>query len=829
MAINASEYEKLGVFYLGREVGRSGAADGPLLLYKSSHLTTHAVCVGMTGSGKTGLCVALLEEAAIDGVPAIVIDPKGDLGNLLLTFPDLSAGSFASWVNPREAQTAGQSVEQFGAAQAAAWAKGLADWGEDGDRIKRLKDAAEFAIYTPGSTSGRPLAILKNLSVPARAVLDDSELMRDRVSSTASALLALVGVKVDPMKSREHILLCNIVYLAWSAGENLDLGALVQRVQSPPFKRVGAMDLESFYPAKERFELASSINALLASPAFAGWSQGEALDVQRLLYTDAGKPRVSVLSIAHLDDAQRMFFVSLLMNEVLAWTRMQSGTTSLRAIVYMDEIAGYFPPVANPPSKQPMLTLMKQARAFGVAMVLATQNPVDIDYKGLANAGTWFIGRLQTEQDKARVLDGLEGAAANVGSGFSRADADRVLSALGKRQFLMNDVAESHPVVFQSRWTMSYLRGPLSRDEIKRLSGGGGAKGANPFGADAREVVAPFGTDGVSMEDRHQSETGDTQHRSETGATRPVLPPGVPEVFVPRRGVAPAGSRLVYHPAFLGSAKVWYSDPKSGVDARQPVVLLAQAAGGLGGVDWDGAERVELAPADLDRSPASTAGFEELPEGASVAKSYTGWQKQFADTVFRTATLEVLRDDATGLVSQAGETEGAFRARLGQAGREKRDAAMAALQEKYGPKVRAIQEKIRKAEQKVDVQKTQAKEAQFGTVLSAGAAVLGGLFGRGGFGAGTISKAAMAARGVGRSVRESGDVARAEEDVSTLHQQMDDLKAQFDADAAAFDGGGGVSKLVLRPKKTGVTVEGVWLAWVPRWVDGAGNATEAWK
>ncbi|MBY0307196.1 MAG: DUF87 domain-containing protein, partial [Phycisphaerales bacterium] len=593
MAISAAEYEKLGVFYLGAEVGRPGGSVGPLLLYKSSHLTTHAVCVGMTGSGKTGLCIALLEEAAIDGVPAIVIDPKGDLGNLLLTFPDLSAGSFAAWVNPREAQAAGQSVGQFGAAQAEAWQKGLAQWGEDGERIARLKASAEFAIYTPGSTAGRPLAILKNLGVPGQSVLDDGELLRDRVSTTASALLGLVGVKADPMKSREHILLCNIVYLAWSKGESLDLGALVGRVQSPPFRRVGAMELESFYPAKERFVLATSINALLASPAFAGWSQGEPLDVQRLLYTEAGRPRVSVLSIAHLEDAQRMFFVSLLMNEVLAWTRSQSGTTSLRAIVYMDEIAGYFPPVANPPSKQPMLTLMKQARAFGVGMVLATQNPVDIDYKGLSNAGTWFIGRLQTEQDKARVLDGLEGAASNAGAGFSRADADRVLSALGKRQFLMNDVAESRggPVVFQTRWTMSYLRGPLSREEIKRLAGGGDAKNANPFGADEGGGVAPFGPGGFAGGDGNGSETRGNPHRSEGGATQntwPVLPPGVPEVFVPRRGVAPAGAKLVYHPAFVGSAKVWYSDAKAGVDARGGVVLLAEAAGGLGGVDWDG-------------------------------------------------------------------------------------------------------------------------------------------------------------------------------------------------------------------------------------------------
>jgi hypothetical protein len=820
MAFSAADYEKLGVFYLGAEVDPSGRP-GPLLLYKSSHLTTHAVCVGMTGSGKTGLCIGLLEEAAIDGVPAIVVDPKGDLGNLLLTFPELRGADFAAWANPREAQIAGQSVEQFGAAQAEVWKKGLAEWAQDGERIRRLKSAAEFAVYTPGSTAGRPIAVLKGLGVPPRAVLDDAELLRDRVSTTASSLLGLVGVKADPMKSREHILLCNIIYIAWSKGEGLDLAGLVQRVQSPTFSRVGAMDLESFFPSKDRFGLATAINGLLASPAFAGWMQGDALDVQKLLYTEDGRPRVSVLCIAHLDDAQRMFFVSLLMNEVLGWTRSQSGTTSLRAIVYMDEIAGYFPPVANPPSKQPMLTLMKQARAFGVGMVLATQNPVDIDYKGLANAGTWFIGRLQTEQDKARVLDGLEGAAANAGAGFSRADADKVLSRLGKRQFLMNDVAESRPVVFQSRWTMSYLRGPLSRDEIKRLTSAEKGGAVNPFGADVGGGgdAAPFGPGG---------DVGGTPGAVAASASRPVLPPGVPEAFVPRRGAAPAGSSLEYVPMLLGIAKVWFNDAKSGVDVTREVARLAEMRGGIGGVEWDDAESVEIGASDLETEPGASGVFDDLPRGASLAKNYAEWSKRFADSVFRTATVEVMR--GAGVVSKAGETEGAFRARLGQAGREQRDAAMAQLQAKYGPKVAALQERMRKAEQRVEQQRVQANEAKFGTALSVGAAVLGGLFGRGGFGSSSFSKAATAARGVGRSVRESGDVGRAQEDVASVQAQMDALKVKFDAEVAEIgDGVGDVENVVVRAKKSGVQVEGVWLVWVPRWVDAKGNATEAWR
>src|SRR5690606_12942136 len=215
--------------------------------------------------------------------------------------------------------------------------------------------------------------------------------------------------------------------------------------------RVGVVDLDTFFPAKDRLALGMKLNNLLASPSFASWLAGEPLDVQRLLYTADGKPRLSILSIAHLSESERMFFVTILLNEVVAWMRTQPGTGSLRAIVYMDEVFGYFPPTANPPSKRPMLTLMKQARAYGVGCVLATQNPVDLDYKGLSNAGTWFLGRLQTERDKLRVLEGLEGASAAAGASFNRQQMEALLASLGNRVFLMNNVHEDQPVLFQDR------------------------------------------------------------------------------------------------------------------------------------------------------------------------------------------------------------------------------------------------------------------------------------------------------------------------------------------------------------------------------------------
>ena len=460
------DFEKLGLFYLGREYDlEAKSLRDPPVLYDSRDLVTHAVCVGMTGSGKTGLCLSLIEEAAIDGVPVIAIDPKGDIANLLLTFPNLAPEDFRPWIDEDEARRAGVTADAFAAKEADRWRDGLAAWGEDGARIARLRSAAAFTIYTPGSKAGVPVSILSSFAAPQGSARDDAEALAERAGSTALSVLSLAGVDVAA-RSREHTLLSTIFANAWRAGQDLDLAALIQQVQTPPFQKVGIVDLESFFPSKERFDLAMQLNGLLAAPGFEQWLEGEPLDPASLLYTPEGKPRVAIFSIAHLGDAERMFFVALLLNQVVAWMRAQTGTSSLRAIVYMDEILGYFPPVANPPSKGPLLTLLKQGRAFGVGVLLATQNPVDLDYKGLANTGTWFLGRLQTERDKARMLDGLEGAAAGT---LDRATADRLLSALDKRVFLLHDVHASGPVVFQSRWTLSYLRGPMSRDQIKAL------------------------------------------------------------------------------------------------------------------------------------------------------------------------------------------------------------------------------------------------------------------------------------------------------------------------------------------------------------------------
>ncbi|MEQ9562088.1 MAG: DUF87 domain-containing protein [Woeseiaceae bacterium] len=385
------DFEKLGAFYLGKRVDDSnGEVTEDLVLYDSKDLTTHAVIIGMTGSGKTGLGIGLLEEAAMDHIPVIAIDPKGDMGNLQLTFPDLAAKDFEPWVNARQASDEGITTADLAASQAALWKSGLAKWGQDGTRIAKLRDNAEVRIYTPGSSAGLPLSVLQSFAAPGDELLADADLYRDSVQATATGLLSLLDIDADPLASREHILLSHLLDHAWQQKRDLDIADLIAAIQSPPVKRIGVMDVDTVYPAKDRFQLAMRLNNLLAAPGFEAWLQGEPLDAATLFYDAKGKPRISVLSIAHLDDSQRMFFVCMLLNKIIGWMRAQQGTPSLRAILYMDEIFGYLPPTANPPSKRLFLTLLKQARAYGLGLVLATQNPVDLDYKALSNAGTWL-------------------------------------------------------------------------------------------------------------------------------------------------------------------------------------------------------------------------------------------------------------------------------------------------------------------------------------------------------------------------------------------------------------------------------------------------------
>jgi hypothetical protein len=801
----STDYEKLGAFYLGREFDpAANALKDDLVLYDSKDLTTHAVCVGMTGSGKTGLCISLLEEAAIDGVPAICIDPKGDLANLLLTFPDLAPKDFEPWVDAGDAARKGLSVGDFAAKTAETWKNGLAEWNQAPDRISRLKAAADVAIYTPGAETGIPLSVLRSFTAPSPELLADAGALRDRVGSVVSGLLSLLGIDADPIGSREHILLANILEGAWRQGLSLDMTGLIQAVQKPAFDKLGAFDLETFFPAKDRLKLAMQLNNLIASPGFATWMAGEPLDAQRLLFTADGKPRIAIISIAHLNDAERMFIVTLVLNEMIAWMRNQSGTGSLRAILYMDEIFGFFPPTANPPSKQPMLTLLKQARAFGLGCVLATQNPVDLDYKGLANCGTWFIGRLQTERDKLRVIEGLKSALPDAGD----TNFEALMSNLTQRVFLMRNVHDDAPVLMKTRWALSYLRGPLTGPEIARVMAS--RKRLSPAAA-AAPPPAAAGTGTLSPAAVETRASG-----------RPAVGAGIPEYFL---AATQGTGAVLYKPMIAGFAKLHFVDAKLALDEWQTSGWLAPLADGSGAASWEDAARDAQLKSRFASSPFPEAEYAELPGAALRATSYAGWGKALQTHLYETARTTLFYADAFKAASKAGETEGDFRARLVLVAREKRDAAVAALRQKWAAKLLQLQDQVRRAEEKREREKAQLTQSRMQTAVNVGTSILGALFGRKAISATNIGRVGSAARSASKWGHESQDVARAEENIEVLQQRLADTQKQVEAEVAQLEATLDASTISLRSvdvpaRKSDIAVGEVALVWTP-WRKGA--------
>lgn len=792
-------YEKLGAFFLGRQQpeppgGETSSPEEVPFLYDSKDLTTHAMCVGMTGSGKTGLCVTLLEEAAIDGIPALVIDPKGDLGNLLLTFPNLAPEDFRPWIDEDEARRKGVDADTFAAQQAALWKKGLASWGQDGERIARLRAAAEISIYTPGSHAGLPISI-RSFAAPKAAIRDDADALREHTSAVVTSLLALLGIDADPIQSREHILLSNIFDQAFRQGRDLDLASLIREIQEPPMTRVGVMPLDTFYPQKDRFALAMALNNLLASPGFEAWMRGEPLEVDRLLYSDTGKPRIAIFSLAHLSDAKRMFFLTLLLSQTLAWMRSQPGTSSLRAILYMDEVFGYLPPVAEPPSKRPLLTLLKQARAYGLGLVLATQNPADLDYKALSNIGTWFLGRLQTERDKERVLDGMIGTAQP--EGLSRRDLAHTLSGLGKRVFLLHNVHEQAPVVFHVRWAMSYLRGPLTREQIKTLM------------APRRKAAGKAQQAGVSAT---PSQAPTRPSAATPAAQRPILPPELAERFLPLAG-AP-GPEVVYRPGLLGTARVLLVDTRKGLREEQHVVLYAELDEATSDLDWYQARELDLDPARLESAPASNAAsFLPLPQFAGDAKRYRRFEKDLAEALYRSRRAPVLKSPSTGLCSKPGENERSFRIRLADAIRTERDDAIEKLRKRYKTRLRSAEERVRKAEQRVQKEALQAKDQKWQAAVSVGSTLLGALFGR-------RRSFTTAGRSLGRTLREGQDVKRAQEDVEAKKALFEELEAELRTEIESIGErldaqNEALETCQLKPRRGDIDIQLIALTWEP--------------
>jgi hypothetical protein len=792
-----NDFEKLGVFYLGRQVdSSSGELTSQPVLYRDRDLTTHAIIVGMTGSGKTGLGIAMLEEAAIDGVGAIVIDPKGDMANLALTFPALLPQDFEPWLDQDELQRKGLSRQEASVGLSKSWTEGLADWGQDGSRVARLKEAADVVIYTPGAQFGRGLSIMRTFAAPAASVASQPDLLRERIAGAVSGVLALAGLTVDPLRSREHILLSSILEHSWSQGIDLDLPNLIRQVQSPPFSQLGVFDVESVFSAKDRLELAMALNNLVASPGFSAWTQGDSLDVGKLLRSQSGKPQISVLSLSHLSDAERMFFVTVLLGEVVAWMRSQTGTSSLRGVLYMDEIFGFFPPNGQPPSKKPMLTLLKQARAFGLGVVLSTQNPVDLDYKGLANAGTWFVGRLQTERDKLRLLDGLEGAIASSGQAFDRAELDRMLSGLGNRVFLMNNVHDDGPTLFQSRWALSYLRGPMSREQIQRISAsdsGNKAVGGAPIALDSKALPTSIAA---------ASGRPPSIHRTMLGA-------GLVEFFL-----ATDASSVVYSPCVFASGRVRYVNAKLGINELRSVALTVPIEVDGTVRSWFPSNQFDSEKHTLEKHPAADAAYEPLPDEANRAALHKVWRKEFADHLLHERPLDVLQCALLKLTSLVGESETSFRERIAMAARQKRDELLGALHTKYADKFARASDRVRRAEDRMSREEIETEQQSLDTAFSVGASVLGALMGR------RVSPA-RSIRSAGKGARQHQDLKVAERELDAARQALSALNAELTAKMTDVETKTDVSSVELltvsvHPKKADVSVGVVGILWQPR-------------
>lgn len=810
---NTPDYEKLGAFYLGREVDReTGKTDPAPLLYDAKDLTTHAVIVGMTGSGKTGLGVGLLEEAALDGVPAIIVDPKGDMGNLGLTFPKLSSEEFEPWIDEGAAQRAGKTVQEHAKGTAEMWTKGLAMWDQNKARIQRLRKAAEVRVWTPGSSAGHPLTMLKSFDAPGPAVMADAEALGDRVQATTAGLLALIGVDADPVRSRDAILVANIFQHCWSRGLSLSIGDLIGTIQQPPFEKLGVLDVEAFYPSKERASLAMRLNGLLASPGFAAWLEGEPLEIQRLLYAPDGRPRLSVLSISHLSDEERMSFVTVLLGEVLSWIRTQPGTSSLRALLYMDEIFGYFPPTANPPSKKPMLTLLKQARAFGLGVVLSTQNPVDLDYKGLSNCGTWFLGRLQTERDKLRVLDGLQGAL-DGGGGFDRATLEKVLSGMEKRTFLLHNVHEKRPALFRTRWVMSYLRGPLTRPEIERLTGKDKADPPTPSALKNEQRAAAIAT-----EETAAKESAKKVKRLTVATPPPEVSDSVIQRYLPLNDDPEETETVLYRPSLYVEAQARFALARADVDEWRTFYGVATIAEDEPAVEWDGA-RVELDEV-LESKPVKRAfkgaSYADLPNGATKKTSWSRWQKDFKNYLYQNEPIQLFKDPVSKLMSEVGEEESVFRARVRQIAVEKRDLTIEKLRARYAPKVDRAEERIRKAHEKLGVQEEQVEHHSQRSWIDMGHSVFKSLFGRKKASTGLKSAATKRAR----VSKEKQDVERAERELRERENDLKELEIDYKDAIDAVEPVGAATSLeldevVIRPRKGDFDLTEPMLLWTP--------------
>jgi hypothetical protein len=810
-----------GKLYLGNAYDLKNAKiTDERVLYDARHLTTHGVILGMTGSGKTGLGIILLEEILLQGLPVLILDPKGDIANLLLTFPELRPEDFQPWVDVEGARRKGLSVEAYAAKEAEKWREGLAGSGITGERIARLRQAAQFTLFTPGSGAGQPVDVLHFFDAPEVDWDVHEEALRERIGGIVSALLGLVGVDADPLQSPEHILLARIIEHAWRAGDQVDLPKLIRLLQEPPFNQVGVFEMETFFPEKNRFDLARTLNNLIAAPGFETWQEGTPLDVETLLYAGDGRPRASIFYMAHLDDAQRLFFITLFLEAVRDWLRTQSGTTDLRALLYFDEVFGYFPPYPkNPPTKTPLMALIKQGRAAGLGVVLATQNPGDLDYKGLTNAGTWAIGSLRAERDKERVLEGLEGAVAEAGSAMNRQSLDDALGALKPRVFLIHDIHEGPPVFFHTRWAMSYLAGPLTRKQVRALCADAAAPAPPPV---ERTAAVPAAEKGRPPEAVPEG----------LSAAPPTLPPDVPQVFLPpttafewalrayeeqvKRSVLTQNRNLVYAPRLLALGQVRMVDRKRDVDYQETVARLILVMEGSLGVDWEEGEAT-LGQDELLSKPMGEGLYEPVPGELARARDLKALVKDLADYLYYNTSVTILYNPALDLYGRVGESKRDFRVRCGEEAQERRDDELKQARAAVDTKLSTLRGRIRREERELRTDEADLAARKREEVLGIGESAFNLLAGRRSSSA--LSKASRKRR---MTQQAKADVEESIDAIEDLEQQVQALEAEWEDQAdeikeAWADKLEEIEEFEVKPRRTDVAVEFCGLAWMPVW------------
>ncbi len=817
-----SASDERGQLYLGREYDlKKGAVTDRPVHYDAQHLTTHGVILGMTGSGKTGLGVIWLEEALLQGIPVLILDPKGDIANLLLTFPDLRPEDFMPWVDVEGAQRRGVSVEEYAAEEARKWREGLAQWDITGDRIARLRQAAQFTVFTPGSEAGQPVDVLHFFDTPALDWDEHEESLRERIGGIVSALLGLVGVEADPLQSSEHILLARIVEHVWRAGEQLDLLTLIRLLQKPPFQQVGVFELETFFPEKDRFGLARTLNNLVAAPGFENWQEGTPLDVGSLLYAADGRPQASIFYLAHLNDAQRAFFITLFLEAVRDWLRAQSGTTDLRALLYFDEVFGYFPPYpANPPTKAPLLALIKQGRSAGLGVVLATQNPADLDYKGLTNAGTWAVGSLRAERDKERVLEGLEGAVTEAGATLDRRTLDRALGALKPRVFLLHDIREGAPVFFHTRWAMSYLCGPLTRKQVRELTaltpqpplpilGEGEAKAAAPAKERALEPALP-----------------------DLSATPPTLPPDLPQVFLPPtttfewalrnyeersgRSVLARERRLAYIPHLLALGTVRMLDRKRDVDHQEMVARLVQPGEGPAAVDWEEGEAV-VSESDLAPRPLGEGVYAPVPSTLARPRDLKRLEKDLADYLYYNVSTSLWHSPALELYGTVGESRRDFRVRCEGEARRRRDAELKKARDRVEKEMARVQAALRREQRELAEDQEELEARKREELLTLGESALNLLTRRR-----SSAMISRASRKRTLTKKAKADIEESLDAIEDMEEQLEALAGEWEEQAAEINDRWAdtleeIKTIEVTPRRADVTVQFCGLAWVPAW------------